>query len=294
MNKRYLFALLILVPLAFVYGMLSAEKKIFPYGQLREIKHLITMKDVYAIRYVDTTGKVPLASVDAYPDRLVFLTYGQSNAANTGQLGYEVRHPVFMVSDGVAYKYSDPSLGATGLNGSVWGRVGDRLIEKGEAKAVFFINAAWGGASMEELAIGHPYDYLEDQLQQALEKFGRIDGILIHEGERHNKYIPDKPPVGAETFTKPFREFRDKLGKRTDAPIYLSQVSYCGDRGIDYDVLKVQDDLIRNLRGVLRGVNSDKLVDVKYRTTDQCHFSAAGLDALADQWVAALLAKSEG
>jgi hypothetical protein len=146
---------------------------------------------------------------------------------------------------------------------------------------------------MEELASGHAYDYLENQLRQGLDQFGRIDGMLIHHGERHNKNVPDKTPLGAETYAEPFMELREKLGKLTDAPIYLSQVSYCGDRGIDNDLLKVQDGLIRDLEGVLRGVNSDKLVDVKYRLPDQCHFSAAGLDALADQWVAAILAKSE-
>ncbi|WP_137700392.1 hypothetical protein [Marimonas lutisalis] len=290
MKKRYLFVLL---PLAFAYGMLSAQLKIFPYEQLRQIKHLISMRDVLANRYVDTAGKVPLASVATYPERLVFLTYGQSNAANTGQLGYEVRQPVFMVSDGVAYEYSDPSLGTTGPNGSVWGRVGDKLIEQGAAKAVFFINVAWGGASMEELVRDHPFDYLENQLRQGLDQFGRIDGILIHHGERHNKNIPDKTPMGAETYPEPFMEFRGKLAQLTDAPIYLSLVSYCGDRGIDEELLKVQDGLIRDLEGVLRGVNSDALVDVKYRLPDQCHFSAAGLDAMADDWVSAILAKSE-
>ena len=127
-----------------------------------------------------------------------------------------------------------------------------------------------------------------------LERFGQIDGILIHHGERHNKKIPDKTPLGAETYPAPFIEFWEKLGKLTVAPIYLSQVSYCGDRGIDHDLLKVQDNLIRDLENVLRGVNSDELVDVKYRLPDQCHFSAAGLDALADRWVAAILEKSEG
>jgi hypothetical protein len=290
MQKRYL---LILLPLAFAYGEISAQTKIFPFRELQQIKHMISMKDVLANRNLDKAGKVPLASIDSYPNRLVFLTYGQSNAANTGQLGYEVRHPVFMVNDGVAYEYSDPSIGTTGVNGTVWGRVGDELIEDGKADAVFFINVAWGGASMEELASGHAYDYLEDQLRQALKKFGRIDGILIHHGERHNKRIPDKTPLGAETYPEPFMDLRKKLGKLTDAPIYLSQVSYCGDRGIDYDLLKVQNDLIHDLDGVLRGVNSDKLVSVKDRLPDQCHFSAAGLDALADQWVAAIDAKSE-
>jgi len=290
MKKRYL---LVLLPLAFGYGMMSSEMKIFPYDELREAKHLITMKDVYAIRFTDKTGLVPIESVDAYPDRLVFLTYGQSNAANTGQLGYEVHNPVFMVNDGVAYKYSDPSIGATGVNGSVWGRVGDKLIDDGVTKAVFFINVAWGGASMEELVDDHPYRYLDSQLRQSLALFGHIDGILIHHGERHNKRIPDKTPLGAGTYAKPFMKLRKKLAASTDAPIYLSLVSYCGNRGIDHDLIKVQDGLIRDLKGVLRGVDSDALVDVKYRLTDQCHFSAEGLDKLSDEWVAAIEARSE-
>ena len=254
---------------------------------------MISMEDVLAIRHTDTAGYVPIASVDAYPDRLVFLTYGQSNAANTEQQGYEVERPVFMVHDGVAYEYKDPTLGTTGVNGTVWGRVGDRLIANGTTKAVFFINVAWGGASMEELANDHPYDYLERQLRQALATFGRIDGVLIHHGERHNRDIPDKPPIGAETYRVPFLQLREKIAGMTDAPIYLSRVSYCADRGIDQAVLKVQDDLIRELDGVLRGVDSDALTAVRYRLPDGCHFSAEGQDALAEQWVAAIGASSE-
>ena len=293
MKKRYLFLPLALLPPVFYYGVLTGQDQIFPYHQLQQIKHMISMDDVLAIRNTDKTGLVRLDSLDAYPNRLVFLTYGQSNAANTEQLGYEVQGPVFMVSDGMAFQYKDPSLGTTGVNGTVWGRVGDRLIERGEADAVFFINTAWGGASMEELASGHAYNYLESQLKQALARFGRIDGVLIHHGERHNRGIPDKPPIGAETYRDPFLQLRDKIGKLTDAPIYLSKVSYCADRGIDQQVLDLQDDLIREFPGVLRGVDSDKLTDVKYRLPDGCHFSAEGQDALADQWIAAIEAKSE-
>ena len=293
MKKRYLLLPLALLPPVFYYGVLTGQDQIFPYDELQEIKHMISMEDVLAIRNTDASGLVKLASPDAYPDRLVFLTYGQSNAANTGQLGYEVKQPVFMVSDGIAYRYADPSIGTTGENATAWGRVGDRLVADGAADAVFFVNVAWGGASMDELASGHAYDYLESQLRQALRTFGRIDGVLIHHGERNNARIPDKDALGAASYIAPFLRLREKIGKLTDAPIYLSQVSYCADRGVDQDLLDVQDDLIRTVDGVLRGVNSDVLVDVKYRLPDGCHFSAAGLDALADQWVTAIKAKSE-
>ena len=44
----------------------------------------------------------------------VYLTYGQSNSANSGEFGYTVRRPVLQFLLWETFAYEDPLLGATG------------------------------------------------------------------------------------------------------------------------------------------------------------------------------------
>lgn len=283
MKARYL---LILLPAAYGYGLLTVTAKVFPFEQIQAVKHALV--GIPEIRVVDTAPFTLAEDAADYTDRLVLVTYGQSNAANTGQLGYEVKHPVFMVYNGDAYNYADPALGGTGVNASVWGRVGDNLVDRGITSAVFFVNTGWGASSIGDLGEGHRFAFFEDQIRQTQERYGRIDGVLLHQGER-NHHAMD----GSATYWGDFQAFNKKVRTLTDAPIYLSQVSYCGARKPDETLLSIQDDIIREITGVLRGPNSDLLLEVKHRLPDQCHFSALGLDALAAMWAASIIESSE-
>ena len=283
MKARYL---LIILPAVYGYGLLTVTAKVFPFEQIQAVKHALV--GIPEIRVVDTAPFTLAGDAAENPDRLVLVTYGQSNAVNTGQLGYEVKHPVFMVYNGEAYNYADPALGGTGVNASVWGRVGDNLVDRGITSSVFFVNTGWGASSIGDLGEGHRFAYFEDQIRQAQDRFGRIDGILLHQGER-NHHAMD----GSGTYWDDFQVFNAKVRALTDAPVYLSQVSYCGERKSDETLLSIQDKIIREVDGVLRGPNSDLLLDVKYRLSDQCHFSALGLDALADMWTGWIIESSE-
>jgi hypothetical protein len=283
MKARYL---ILLLPAAFAYGALTVKDKVFPYTQLQQLRRAVF--GMPEMRIVTTEQFQKLDNPEAYEDRMVFVTYGQSNSANTGQFGYDVKHPVFMVYNGEAYAYADPALGGTGNHGSVWGRVGDMLVDRGITASVFFVNTGWGGASVEVLADGHQFDFFEDQLRQAQARYGRIDGILIHQGERNHVKME-----GSETYKEGLRRLNARIDGLTDAPVYLAQVSYCGERKVDQVLLDRQDESIREVEGVLRGPNSDLLIDDQYRLPDRCHFSARGLDALADMWTGSIIESSE-
>lgn len=282
MKARFL---LILLPAVYAWGLITVNEKIFPYGHLQRLKHAVA--GIPDIRIDDTSAYTPAEVPDAQ-GRLVFVTYGQSNSVNTGQIGYEVQNPVFMAFDGQLYGYADPALGGTGGNGSVWGRVGDMLISRGAAESVVFVNTGWGGASIHDLGEGHMYDFFSAQLTLALEAFGEVDGILIHQGERNHINME-----GSDTYKAGVQFLKDRISGQSSAPVYLSQVSYCGERKVDGTLLARQDEAIREIPGVLRGPNSDLLLEDRYRLPDRCHFSALGLDALGDMWTDAILAASE-
>ena len=113
-------------------------------------------------------------------------------------------------------------------------------------------------------------------------EFGRVDGILYHQGESNNGQ--------SENYYNDFIEFVEKLkSHRINIPIYLSRVSYCGySLPKDDKLIKIQNSLIRDLEQVFEGPNSD-LLDIKeFRLPDYCLFSLLGCDKFADMWVVAI------
>jgi hypothetical protein len=193
-----------------------------------------------------------------------------------------------MFFEGKTFKYKDPALGGTGGNGSVWGRVGDKLIESGSGDHIIFAVSGWGGSSIHELAYGHQFNFLKDQILSIKNKYGKVDGILFHQGE--SNHIQFK---GSIDYERDFLSMSEKIRELTDAPIFLSQTSIC-DSQSDVDLILIQNKIIESYKGILRGPNSD-LIDAnsKFRLPDRCHFSSAGLDKLSSMWVDAILNKSE-
>src|SRR5947209_476712 len=82
----------------------------------------------------------------------VILTFGQSNAANSGEERYAARGPVhvFNVFDMRFYRAVDPLPGASHDGGSVWGRVGDKLIDAGIARSVLVVPIAFGATYIKD------------------------------------------------------------------------------------------------------------------------------------------------
>jgi len=257
-------------------GFSIAHNKHFPYGVIIQLKEVFVAKKELG-RISDTSNyvEVDLKMADSTG---VFLTYGQSNSVNQGQIGYEVKEEVFMHFQGKTYEYKDPSLGGSGIDGSVWGMVGDKLINSGAYKRVVFANSGLGGRKLEELNKGKHFDYLVFNYQSLKDKFGKVDAILFHQGESEIE------PDNVDNYYKNFEEFISNLkAKGISIPIYLSRASYC--YSLNSKITEIQDSLIKEYEIVREGPNTDLLTDKKYRLPDNCHFSMAGYERFSDLWV---------
>ena len=267
-----------LVIVSFIYVVLSVQYKHFPFDILQSIKHYILPPEQTG--RITLTSKYDIVTPIVNNNTGIYITYGQSNSTNHGQIGYEVESNVYMFYNNNTFIYRDPSLGGTGLDGSVWGMVGDKLIEQGVYDEVIFSNCGWGGKSINELKKGEIFEYLTENYTQLIEKFGRVDGLLFHQGESDNVENGDK------YYYDSFVEFLENLeSNKIQTKIYLSRVSYCGLRLKNDDLTSVQNKLIDDFSNVLEGPNTDLLTDKKYRLPDDCHFSFKGYDKFSDMWV---------
>lgn len=212
---------------------------------------------------------------------------------SSGQIGYDVKHPVFQFFNDSTYIYSDPSLGTSRKeklsNGSVWGMVGDKLIENGICQQVVFSMCGWGGVTIQELSQGELYNYFRGNYFSLLNQFGKVDGILFHQGEANSYFHP----IGNTEYYDVFSFFLDKMKKDgIHTNFYMSQVSYCSF-GIDSTLLNIQNQIIVDFENVYRGPNTDLLIEQKYRLPDNCHFSMGGFNEFSNIWVKSIINSSE-
>ncbi|NDC77650.1 MAG: hypothetical protein EBZ67_07240 [Chitinophagia bacterium] len=157
------------------------------------------------------------------------------------------------------------------------------------AWAVVFAVASIGAITLEQMLEGQLYNYLLHSHRQLIARFGRVDGLLFHQGEYNHRL-----QSGNKRYYGHFVELLAHLRRDgVTAPVYLSQTTRCGTRGSDTVLLDIQDRLIRDLPGVKRGPNSDLLSDPVFRLPDRCHFSLEGNRRLAALWQQCLRRSSE-
>ena len=285
--KKCILIMLVLVSGAFLFGLSTGRFRHFPYGILYEIITGDTYhkKNQYGGRFFDLTYHKEKTFLPTDHSG-IYLTYGQSNSVNHGEIGYEVKKDVYQFFDGKTYLYKDPSLGGTGMGGSVWGMVGDKLIEKGIHDKVVFSNCGWGGKKIEELNQGHYLNYLVENYHQLMDQYGRVDGILFHQGEYNNSNRG-----GCDNYYDDFVVLIKNLNKNEiDIPLFLSRASLCGKSSPpDEKLIEIQNQLIEDFDQVYEGPNTDLLSDRIYRLHDHCHFSLMGYDKFADMWVESLI-----
>ena len=276
-----------LITVSFVFGMSSGHYKHFPFGLIYEIKNGTQyLPPTTYDRNYDING-LSFREIEITDDTGIYLTYGQSNSVNSGELGYNVKKNVYQFILGNTFDYGDPSLGGPGDGGSVWGMVGDKLIEQGFHDKVIFSNSGWGGKKIGELKEGQFFEFLIFNYVTLIQKYGRVDGILFHQGENNNS------PEGVRNYYNDFSEFISNLKERgVEIPVYLSRVSLCGNKKpINKTLTDIQNQLIREIDIVREGPNTDLLSLKSDRLNDYCHFSLQGNDKFSDMWVELLTTK---
>ncbi len=280
-TKRNILLALVAIVSIYFFGIATGHYKYFPFNLFFSFKN----------QYVDSpenkrnfeTGNLEEIDLSTDSSTGIYLTYGQSNAANHGQIGYEIKAEVYQYQKGKTYIYKDPSLGATGNDGSVWGMLGDKLIKSNIHKKVIFSNSGYGGRRIEDLNKEPYLNHLIENYNHLVRDYGRVDAILFHQGEinHSNKY-------GNSNYYEEFKTLVDTLkAQGITIPIYLSRTSIC-DNESDTDLLRIQNKIIEEVDQVFPGPNTDLLSEKKYRLPDNCHFSLLGYEKFSDMWVRAL------
>jgi hypothetical protein len=214
---------------------------------------------------------------------IVALVIGQSNAGNSGESAVDAGDGVYAFHEGRIYTARDPLPGATGSGGTVWTRLGPKLLERGVADAVVFAPVVVGGTPIERWAPGGD---LHPTILSAVDALFRAGlpptHILWHQGE--SDADRDTP---ADRYVERFQSILQALRERgADAPAYVALATHCRLHRPDPAIRQAQRALVDATAGVFAGPDTDQL-GYAYRY-DGCHFTDEGLEAHADLWLAAL------
>ncbi|HTI85961.1 MAG TPA: sialate O-acetylesterase [Alphaproteobacteria bacterium] len=228
------------------------------------------------------------------PETGVFLVMGQSNAANHGDRRHTANDRVFSfdffrVQATVA---SDPLPGASGSGGSVWTRLGDRLINEGVFKRVLFIPIAFGGTYVADWApngsMNRRTAFALGRLRRALgTRIINVSAVLWQQGEAEANHTT----MSAEQYQHAFQEVvADLRARGVFAPVMAACSTLCeaGERTHDNadEIRKALRGLDDPASGLLRGPDTDVIGhEDRY---DRCHLADSGLSRCADLWFAAI------
>lgn len=233
----------------------------------------------------------------AGPRTMVALVFGQSNASNTVDLGYDSSLPVYAYQGGQCQKAHDALPGATGAKGSTWARLGDRIVASGLYDSVLFVDIARGGSSI--LNWGRKGD-LNPLLLGTLDEL-RARGlapthVFFHQGEA-DCFLGLSSADYATVLGAVLGEVRSRVGEGCD--IFVSRASLfldpvCGDRqnpgcytscpAITAAQTAAADPAAR----IYSGPNTDLLVPW-FDRNDGYHFTARAADRFAAAWMPLLV-----
>ncbi len=235
---------------------------------------------------LEPSGLTParqLFAIDSLPPErvMVALAFGQSNSANHGSVLDNGDRNVYNFYQGELYEAQDPLLGATGDGGSVWTRLGRKLIASKKYDAVVFVTVGVGGSEIGRWTPGgdlHPrvLGAIRDLKAQGLD----VTHLLWHQGEADNR-LGTSQEAYRERFLRLLSSIRSQ---GVDAPIYVSTTTRCGSLNPNEHVRQAQIKLIDAGSGILAGPDTDILTGVD-RKRDGCHFSDVGLGKFADLWL---------
>ncbi len=230
----------------------------------------------------DPRTPVPFSRV-APEGLMVALVFGQSNATNAGEVRYTSQENVYSLYRGKLYRARDPLLGATDRGGSVWTRLGDKLIERGLYKAVVFVPV---GVGATDIARWTPGGDLHSRILGAVADV-KASGLVFthllwHQGES------DAARTSTVAYKARFRKMLASIREHgVSAPIFVSVATRCYRQPPDKTVRRAQRELVDAARNIYAGPDTDML-GPRYRF-DGCHFSAEGLTRAADLWLQALV-----
>ena len=217
----------------------------------------------------------------------IILAFGQSNSANHGSATSRREHPAvgnLRVEDASCYIARSPLLGATGVGGSPWPELADKLLNCSTYERVLIVPFGVGGTTIRMWAPGGEHHPRIATVARALEHVGlRATHVLFHQGESDAHTDPIE-------YTAAFTSLRiAMILQGLDAPMFVAVASLCGANTRSEPLRAAQQALPDSdvLAGsVFAGPDTDVLGE-SFRF-DGCHFNEQGLTAHADLWFSAL------
>ena len=225
---------------------------------------------------------------------MIALAFGQSNAGNYGKTAYTPHNAfVFNFHNGKLYTAKDPLIGTTGKGGSVWTRLGDKLIDSGLYHKVILIPIAVGGSAIDRWVFGGDcFEKLQQTLKTLDSQHIRLTHVFWHQGESDNVLNTTKAK-----YKEHLGAILQTLRKYQSADFYVSIASYhsvaiAKPLGVDNAIRDAQQEFINENKGVLAGPDTDTIIHAIHRH-DSVHFSDFGMTAYAQLWFNAIINKKE-
>ena len=155
-------------------------------------------------------------------ETLVFVVFGQSNAANYGEHRLIAPDRTFDFFDNRCFEGSDPQFSATGKGGSPWPAFASALRDGGETRAILMTNVAVGNTRIDQWQPGTQHaDSLQSEAKALQAKGYTINAFLFFQGE-----------ADRETPEPTYRQALSNIADMTaaispDTPLVASDSSIC-------------------------------------------------------------------
>ena len=140
------------------------------------------------------------------------LTFGQSNHGNHGGTPRSASGNVYEFYDGKCYPAKEPLFGATGNKGSVWTRLGDKIILTKLYDNVLFVSRAYGGTKIEQWKCGSVLSgKVIGSIRELRGKNIKLSHLLWQQGE-----VDNTEQTSRKDYKINFHEMLSCIRKETD------------------------------------------------------------------------------
>jgi hypothetical protein len=215
--------------------------------------------------------------------RLVLVATGQSNAANYGEPRGAAGAGVYAFAGGRLFQAVDPLPGADGTGGSIWTRLGARLMATGRYDALVLAVVARGSTSARDWSPGGQWhSELIATLRELAAAGLPADFILWQQGETEGW----SPQADGREYLATLRSLIAACHEAAPRAFLLVAQATYGSHAPSNAQIRFAQAEAATLPGTAAGPDLDTL-DVAYRR-DGIHFNGRGLEAAADLWLAAL------
>lgn len=301
-----LFAGVMAVFIAYLYGGYSGRHNIFPFPALRAVKALIippppNPPSRYAFdqvgRLVSDDQKSAVPCPQQTDRTAILLLIGQSNASNHGGQRFRSEHGAKIVNffGGQCFVAASPLLGSDGSKGEYWTQLGNLLVDSGAFEQVVLAPVGINGSEISRWSRGGDLNAVLINTAVQLQQYNyHVTHTLWHQGE-----IDYVRGTTETSYAKKFMSMVDSLrDQQVTSPVFVSVTSKCletSNGGTRFHtainaIVRAQMSLPNIQAGIRSGVNTDALLDELDRY-DDCHFSSSGSNKVAKAWADLLLGR---